>query len=281
MISLKKLFGVIPDKLAIQILFYYHMKKRLNLDNPQTMNEKLQWLKLYNRNELYRTLVDKIAVKKYITDNIGEQYIAPLLGVWDKFDDIDFSSLPDQFVLKTNNGSGNHGVIVVSDKNNFDKDKARRALEKSLQSNVYSVYREWPYKDMDAKIFGEAYLGKDLIDYKFYCFNGVADSVMVCIERNTGSPKFYFFDKDWKLCRYNKRGKEAPADFTLPKPSCIDEMFKLAEKLSTGMPFVRMDFYEVEGKIYFGEFTFFPLSGLDKNRLPEADQYFGSKIKLN
>lgn len=244
------------------------------------MNEKLQWLKLYNRKEEYRDLVDKVKVKDIVAKKIGEKYVVPLLGVWDSFDEIDFDKLPNQFVLKTNHSGGNTGVVVVQDKSKLNKAEAKTILEKSLKADVYRAFREWPYKDMEKKIFAEAYLGADLVDYKFYCFDGNADCVLLCIDRQVGAAKFYFFDKDWKLCRYNKRGKEAPADFTLPKPEGVDEMFRLASEMSKGFPFVRMDFYDVNGKIYFGEYTFFPASGYDANRLPEADLFFGSKIVL-
>ena len=271
---------IIPDKQQIEWYYRLEMGKSLDLNNPMTMNEKLQWLKLYNRKQNYRQLVDKIKVKKIVSDLIGARYVVPLLGVWDKFDDIDFDSLPDQFVLKTNHSGGNTGVIIVSNKNRLNKDEAKQKLEKSLKSDIYKAYREWPYKDMDKKIFAEAYLGNDLVDYKFYCFDGDVDCVLLCIDRQAGNPKFYFFDKNWNLCRYNKRGKEAPADFSLPKPKGIDEMFELAVKMSKGFPFVRMDFFDVNGRIYFGEYTFFPASGYDYNRLPESDIYFGNKIVL-
>lgn len=271
---------IIPDKQQIKWYYRLEIGKSLDLNNPMTMNEKLQWLKLYNRNQNYRPLVDKIKVKNIVSDLIGARYVVPLLGVWDKFDDIDFDSLPDQFVLKTNHSGGNTGVIIVSDKNRLNKGEAKRRLEKSLKSDIYKAYREWPYKDMDKKIFAEAYLGSDLVDYKFYCFDGDVDCVLLCIDRQAGNPKFYFFDKNWNLCRYNKRGKEAPADFSLPKPKGIDEMFELAAKMSKGFPFVRMDFFDVNGRIYFGEYTFFPASGYDYNRLPESDLYFGNKILL-
>lgn len=244
------------------------------------MNEKLQWLKLYNRKEEYRTLVDKVKVKDVVAKNVGSEYVVPLIGVWDSFDEIDFDKLPDQFVLKTNHSGGNTGVVIVSDKSKFDKAEAKRKLESSLKDDVYKWFREWPYKGMEKKIFAEEYLGSDLVDYKFYCFDGYADCVLLCIDRQVGSPKFYFFDKDWNLCRYNKRGKEAPEGFTLPKPEGIDKMFALASQMSKGMPFVRMDFFDVNGKIYFGEYTFFPASGYDNNRLPESDLYFGKKIDL-
>ena len=139
---------------------------------------------------------------------------------------------------------------------------------------------EWPYRNVERKIFAEEYLGDNLTDYKFYCFNGEADVVLNCIERSTGHPKFYFFDREWNLRRLNKRGKEAPEGFTLPKPEGMDEMFVIAGKLSEGLPFARIDLYNVEGKIYFGEITLFPDSGFDRNRLPEADLYFGEKIEL-
>lgn len=244
------------------------------------MNEKLQWLKLYNRKPEYTTMVDKIMVKEYIANIIGDNYIVPLLGVWDTPDQIDFDSLPDKFVLKTNHSGGNTGVVIVSDKTKTNKDAIKKKLRISLRSDIYRRYREWPYKNVDKKVFAEAYLGDDVADYKFYCYNGYVDAVMICVDRQLGDPKFYFFDKDWKLKRYNKRGKDAPEDFTLPKPDGIDKMFELASILSRNIPFVRVDFYNINGKIYFGEITFFPASGFDKNRLPESDLLFGEMIQL-
>lgn len=271
---------LIPDKFQIECYYRLEMGKKLDLKNPKTMNEKLQWLKLYNRKEEYKALVDKVKVKDIVAQKIGEKYVVPLLGVWDSFDKIDFDKLPNQFVLKTNHSGGNTGVIIVPDKSKFSKEEARMKLESSLKDDIYLRFREWPYKGMEKKIFAEKYLGSDLVDYKFYCFDGETDSVLLCVDRQIGTPKFYFFDKDWNLCRYNKRGKEAPANFTLPKPDGIDEMFQLASEMSKGFPFVRMDFFDVHGKIYFGEYTFFPASGYDYNRLPESDLYFGDKIKL-
>ena len=271
---------IIPDKLQIETYYRLEMGKKLDLNNPRTMNEKLQWLKLYNRKEEYKALVDKVKVKEVVANKIGKEYVVPILGVWDSFDEIDFEKLPNQFVLKTNHSGGNTGVIIVPDKSKFNVSEAKERLENSLKSDVYRNYREWPYKGMNKKIFAEEYLGSDLVDYKFYCFDGDADCVLLCIDRQIGAAKFYFFDKDWKLCRYNKLGKEAPENFTLPKPNGIDQMFRLASEMSKGFPFVRMDFFDVNGKIYFGEYTFFPASGYDYNRLPESDLYFGNKIKL-
>lgn len=266
--------------LYLQICFYLEMGKKLDLKNPKTMNEKLQWLKLYNRKPEYTTMVDKILVKDYVAKIIGEDYIVPLLGVWDSPEQIDFDTLPDQFVLKTNHSGGNTGVVIVKDKSKIDQKAIREKLHVSLKSDIYARYREWPYKNVERKVFAEAYLGDDLADYKFYCYNGYADAVMICIDRQIGDPKFYFFDKEWNLKRYNKRGKEAPADFTLPKPDGVDKMFGLAAVLSKDIPYTRVDFYNVNGQIYFGEITFFPASGFDKNRLPESDLLFGEMIDL-
>lgn len=268
------------DKLYLKIRYYLEMGKRLDLKNPRTMNEKLQWLKLYNRKPEYTTMVDKILVKEYVANIIGEEYIVPLLGVWRSPEEIDFESLPNQFVLKTNHSGGNTGVIIVKDKNKIDRSAIVEKLRASLKSDIYTTFREWPYKNVERKVFAEAYLGDDLADYKFYCYNGYADAVMICVDRQIGDPKFYFFDKQWNLKRYNKRGKEAPADFILPKPDGVDRMFELASVLSKDLPYARVDFYNVNGKIYFGEITFFPASGFDKNRLPESDLLFGEMIKL-
>ena len=277
---LSKLYFLFPDKLYLYLRYYLEMGKPLNLKNPKTMNEKLQWLKLYNRRPEYTQMVDKVLAKDYAERIIGKEYIVPTLGVWNHFDEINFDSLPRQFVLKTNHSGGNTGVVICKDKSNFDRDAAKLKLEKSLEDDISNSFGEWPYKNVQRKILAECYLGDNVPDYKFYCFDGVADVVLFCIERSSGHPKFYFFDKDWKLRRYNKRGKEAPENFTLPKPNGIDVMFELANKLSKGIPFVRVDMYNIEGKIYFGELTFFPASGFDSNRLPEADLYFGEKIIL-
>lgn len=277
---LKRIWFLFPDELYLKIMFYVNMGRRLDLDDPKTMNEKLQWLKLYDRKPEYTSMVDKILVKDYVSKKIGPQYVAPLLGVWDKVEDIDFDSLPDEFVIKANHSGGNLAVLICPDKAALDVRKAKSYLRKSLRYDVYRAYREWPYKNVQKRFFAEEYLGKDLVDYKFYCFNGYVDSVLVCIDRQIGDTKFYFFDREWNLKRYNQRGKAAPADFTLPKPEGIDEMFGLAARLSEGIPFVRVDFYDVNGKVYFGELTFYPSGGFDSKRLPEADLHFGSMINL-
>lgn len=289
-IGRRALFSVSPlvsDEMYLKAMYRWCMGKPLSLKNPVTYNEKLQWLKLHSYNPLYTKMVDKITAKEYAASIIGDQYIIPTIDVWDKFDDIDLDSLPNSFVLKTNNGGGNKGVIVCKDKSIFDRSKARKVLERSLKNSIYRNYREWPYKDVQPKIFAEEFMSDDsvfnrngLTDYKFTCFNGVADNVMVCIDRQDHDTKFYFFSREWELLPLNVRGKNTDPSFKLPKPECMDEMFELASKLSKGIPFLRVDMYCINGTPYFGEATFFPDSGFDANILPETERIFGDKIIL-
>lgn len=422
---LKRFFWWLPDRIYVELLYYFEMGYWLDLKNPKTFNEKLQWLKLYDRKPEYTTMVDKYAVKDYVAGLIGEQYIIPTLGVWDSFDDIDFGSLPDKFVLKTTHGGGGGGVVICRDKAHFDRASAKEKLEQSMKSDIYRGLREWPYKNVpkriiaeklletenndvnDYKFFtfdgkvkflkvdfnrfthhqanyfdpdfnplefgevlcppdadhtfpmpknydkmveivqeltkhfhfvrcdlyninGEIYFGEltfypasglgsfdpkaydeklgkimtlpnrggylidnqnitlritpvvkkqeNIDDYKFYCFDGEAKYVMVCKGRESGV-HFYFFDKDWKLCRINVEGINAPENFTLPKPKNIDKMFEIASRLSKGIPHLRVDLYNVDGDIYFGELTFFTASGFDNGLLPDTDRLFGNLIK--
>lgn len=277
------LYDLLPDKLYLKLLFKKRMGKKLDLKNPRTFNEKLQWLKLYDRKPEYTRIVDKYEAKNYIAEKFGEQYVIPTLGVWDKFEDIDFDKLPDKFVLKCTHDSG--GISICRDRATFDIEKAREIINHNLSCDFYSFGREWPYKNVPKRIIAEAYMtdtpdSSDFTDYKFFCFDGKVDCVMVCLERSSGDTKFYFFDKEWELKRLNIRGKNAPEGFTIPKPEKMDEMFELAAKMSVGMPFVRVDLYQSNGQIYFGEMTFYPASGFDANLLPETDEYFGDLIKL-
>lgn len=272
------------DKQYLKILYRHKTGRTLDFSNPVTMDEKLQWLKIYNKNPEYTTMVDKYLVRQYLRDKLGEEYLVPLVGVWEHFEEIDFDMLPEQFVLKCTHDSG--GLVICRDKGKLDKDLAKKKINNSLKRNYYLNTREWPYKNVKPRIIAEKYIsdskdGNCLTDYKFYCFNGQADSVMLCIDREKGDPKFYFFDKEWNLKRYNQRGKEAPEGFALPKPPMMDEMFSIAEGLSRGIPFVRIDLYCSCGKIYFGEFTFYPKSGFEPNRLRETDLYFGNLIDLD
>lgn len=277
-----------PDKLYLTLLFRFKMGYWMNWKNPKTFSEKLQWLKLYDRKPEYTTMVDKYAVKEYVAKIIGEEYIISTLGVWDRPEDIDWDSLPQKFVLKTTHGGGGSGVVICKDKTAFDREDAIAKLSKSLNECIYKLLGEWPYKDVPKRIIAEEYLSDSseynkggLTDYKFYCFNGKAYKVMLCIDREKNDTKFYSFNKDWNLLRHNKRGLAAPDNFTLPKPPCMDKMFKIAEELSEKIPFARVDLYFVNNKIYFSEITFYPDSGLDSNILSEINKLYGSMIKFH
>lgn len=272
------------DDRYLKRMFKAIMGRELNLQDPQTFNEKIQWLKLYNRRPEYTVMADKYLAREYIREKLGEEYLIPLVGAWDSPDEIDFDALPEKFVLKCNHNSG-VGMYICKDKSKMDINKVKKALRKGLAQDYYLAKREWPYKDVPRKIICEQYMtdgpdSSDFTDYKFFCFDGRVDCVMLCLERSSGDTKFYFFDKNWELKRYNLRGQAAPEGFTLPKPTCMDEMFRIAEQLSVGMPFVRVDLYQSGEQVYFGELTFFPDSGFDPNYLPETNEYFGSLIKL-
>ena len=254
----------------------------LDLKNPQTFNEKLQWLKLHDRNPLYTTLVDKYAVKKWVADKIGKQYIIPTLGVWDRFDEIDFDKLPVQFVLKTTHDSG--GVVICHDKNTFDKQAARKKLEKSLKNNFYYMGREWPYKNVPPRIIAEPFLTDnihtDLADYKFFCFHGVPRYCQVITDRST-SEKVDFFDMDWHHQPFTGLMKPFPPAKQVPsKPVNFDRMKYACSVLSKNIPFVRVDFYEVQDKMYLGEMTFYPASGFGSFSPKEWDKKIGDLLEL-
>ncbi|MBP3376887.1 MAG: glycosyl transferase [Clostridia bacterium] len=277
-------YNNLPDEEFLKRKFKVIFGRELDLKAPQTFNEKLQWLKLYNRRPEYTMLVDKYLVRNYIRERLGEQYLIPLVGAWDSPDEIDFDALPDKFVLKCNHNSG-VGMYICRDKSKMDVEKVKRELARGLAQDYYLTGREWPYKDVPRKIICEKFMSDsegatDFTDYKFFCFGGKVDCVMVCLERSSGDTKFYFFDQNWELKRLNIRGKNAPEGFTIPKPECMDEMFKIAAELSRGMPFVRVDLYQSNGQIYFGEMTYFPDSGFDPNLLAETDMYFGSLINI-
>lgn len=277
-------FNWMPDSWYLRMKYKQCMGCSLNLANPKTFNEKLQWLKLHDRKPEYTMMVDKYAVRKYIADTIDEEYLIPLLGVWDNPDDIDFDALPNQFVLKCNHNSG-LGMCICKDKSKLNIEKVKAGLRKGLAQDYYLTGREWPYKDVKPRIIAEEYMTDspntdEFTDYKFFCFNGKADCVMLCLDRQSGETKFYFFDKKWNLCRYNIRGKNAPEGFTLEKPTNMDKMFEIAEILSKGLAFARIDLYNSNNHVYFGEITFFPDSGFDANLLKETDEYLGKLLVL-
>lgn len=285
-IVLLNLFApIFPDKLFLKLKYRLIMGRNIDFNDPQTFNEKLQWLKLYDRKPEYTVMVDKYKVKEYVERIIGKEIVIPTYGVWNKFEEIDFDKLPNQFVLKCTHDSG--GVVVCKDKAKFNNKLAIKKIKRSFKTNYYYKTIEWPYKNIPKKIIAEQYLSDSteynrggLTDYKFYCFNGKAYKVMLCLDRDKGDTKFYSFDKKWNLLRHNKRGLAAPENFTLPKPPQMDKMFEIAELLSKDIPFVRVDLYFVNNQIYFGELTFYPDSGFDFNILPNIDLLYGSMIDL-
>lgn len=254
---------------------------RLNLKNPKTYNEKLNWLKLYNRNPLYTTLVDKFAVKEYISEIIGKEYVVPTIGVWNHFDEIDFNNLPNQFVLKCTHDSS--GIVICRDKSKLDMESARRIIVRSLETDYYMLAREWPYKNVPRKIIAEPFLQDqygELRDYKFFCFNGVVRLMFVVTDRasSTEETKFDFFDADFRHLPVIQGHPNAR--ITINKPNNFDEMKRLAEILSKDIPHVRVDFYEVNNSILFGELTLFHFGGLVPFLPKEWDLKLGEMLTL-
>ena len=278
---LNEIKKIIPDKVYLKHSYKRIMGKPLNLDNPVTFNEKLQWLKLYDRKAVYTTMVDKYAVKQYVANLIGNQYIIPTLGVWNNFDDIDFDKLPNEFVLKCTHDSG--GVIICKDKNNFDKEKAKDKIEKCLKNNFYYMGREWPYKDVPHRIIAEKYMEDDsgeLQDYKVFNYNGIPRQILVCRDRFLKSGLTEdFFNTEWKHLDI-KRPHHNNSSNEISAPINLKEMLELSAKLSHDIPFLRTDFYEVGNKLYFGELTFYPASGFDGFEPGEWDSKLGNLIKL-
>ena len=278
---IKKMTHLIPDGVYLKLRYKMRMGKKLNLKRPETYNEKLNWLKLNDRRPEYVRMVDKYEVKKYVADKIGEQYIIPTLGVWNSFDEIDFASLPDQFVLKCTHDSG--GLAICKDKSTFNIDAAKVKIEKSLKENYYWHTREWPYKNVQPRIIAEKYmedeLTKELRDYKFFAFDGKVKALFIASERYAADEtKFDFFDENFNHLPFTNGHPNA--EITPAKPANFDEMKTLAEKLSVGIPQVRVDFYEVNGKTYFGELTFAHWGGMTPFKPEEWDYVFGSWIDL-
>ena len=269
----------LTDTLYLRIFFRAKLGYSLDLKNPKTFNEKLQWLKLYDRNPLYTQLVDKYEVRKFVAEKIGEEHLIPLLGVWNNIDKIDFNVLPNQFVLKYTHDSGS--VIICKDKNKIDIEKMKQKLKEMLKIKYFYMWREWPYKNVKPRIIAEKYMGDNFDDYKMFVFNGKPDNVMVCTGRQTGNLQFYFFDLNWNLLRLNYWGLNAPSDFTLPKPEKWDEMIRISKELSRGTHFLRVDLYQKDNQVYFGELTFFPSDGFDAKLLPSTDALFGEKLELH
>lgn len=267
-----------PDKLYIKYLYYFNFGKPLDLKNPRSYNEKCQWLKLYNREPVYTTMVDKYLVKEYVKQRIGEEYVIPCYGMWEKANDIDYNKLPERFVLKCNHDSSS--VIVVREKGAVDKKAIAKKLNKCLRTTYYYGSREWPYKNVKPCIFAEMLLdegtGKELHDYKFWCFNGHPKYMYITNKGKVVKENFY--DMDFNPVDINHGFYRTVPEYK--KPGCFEEMKSLAENLSHGIPFVRVDFFFVNGNVYFSEFTFYDWGGTRPFIPEETDLFLGELIKL-
>lgn len=271
----------IPDKLFLKYQYHYVFGERLNLRHPKSFNEKLQWLKLYDHNPLYTTLVDKYAVKEWVANRIGEQYVIPTFAVYDNAEQIDLSKLPDRFVLKCTHDSGS--VVICKDKRTFDFDAAKQILTQGLKDDFYKKHREWPYKNVPRRIIAEQYMEdsqtSELRDYKFFCTDGICHALFVATERmKNDEPFFDFYDPDFKHLSIIQGHPNNPC--RINKPVSFETMKHLAGVLSQGIPNVRCDFYEVDGKPYFGEMTFYHYSGLVPFNPSEIDFNWGEWIHL-
>lgn len=271
----------LTDKKYLKIKYKLKFGRKLNIKHPKTFNEKLQWLKLYDRNPEYVKMVDKYEVKNYVANLIGEEYIIPTLGVWEKFEDIDFEKLPNKFVLKCTHDSG--GLVICKDKKRFNIEKAKEKINNNLKVNYYYPGREWPYKNVIPRIIAEKYMenddGMELIDYKMMCFNGKCNVVFTCTERFDDSGlKVTFFDTNWKRLPFKRH--YPTSNKKIEKPINFEKMVELSQKLAENIPFVRVDWYEINKKIYFGELTFYPGSGMEEF-VPEIwDTKLGNMLKL-
>ena len=275
----------ISDKRYIEMKYEYKFGKNINLENPQTFNAKLQWLKLYDSNPESTKMLVNYEVKKYISNMIGEEYIIPTLGIYNKFKEINFNGLPNQFVLKCTHDSGS--TIICKDKKKLKQKEVRAKINKALKNNYYYNGREWPYKNVKPRIIVEKYMEDYtgfLIDYKIYAFNGKCDYVMICVDREKENEKtkFIYYDKEWNIKKeLSDDGKKYGDNINLKKPKNLDKMFEIASKLSKDIPFVRVDFYEIDGKLYFGELTFFPSGGFDNKRTREMTKYLDDSLVIN
>lgn len=277
----------LPDAPYLKLLYRFKMGHRLDLKSPKTFTEKIQWLKLYNRKPEYTKMVDKYAVKEYVANLIGEEYIIPTLGVWNKPEDIDWDSLPNQFVLKTTHGGGGGGVIICKDKATFDKTTAIAKLKESMASDIYSGLREWPYKDVPKRIIAEKFMApekspdsvlksSELLDYKFFCFDGEPRFLYIS---DSPSHSLAFLNTDWTLTDFG-RDDYHPLNIIPEKPENLEEMLAIARKLSVGIPHVRVDLYNIDKHIYFGELTLYTCSGYIPFNPKEYDGKLGDFLTL-
>ena len=279
---IKRALRILPDGAYLRLRYYLMFHKPLQLANPQTFNEKIQWLKLHDRKPEYTRMVDKYEAKQYVTEKIGGEYVIPALGVWNHFDEIDFDALPERFVLKCTHDSG--GLVICKDKASLDKAAAKKKIEACLKENYYWDYREWPYKNVKPRIIAEESMEDretgDLRAYKFFAFNGVPRALYVATERQNAETetRFDFFDMEYR--HLDLQNSHPNADVPPQKPEHFDTMKYLAGVLSRNIPQVRVDFYEVNGRVYFGELTFSHMGGLQPFKPERWDKIFGDWITL-
>lgn len=283
MTFLKKSLSFLPDKTYIKLYYRLRVGRPLNTENPTTLNEKLQWLKFNYRFPLQSIVSDKLLVRDYVAEKIGAEYLIPLLGSWENYDDVDFDKLPEQFVLKCNHDSG--GLVVCTDKGKLNHKEAKSKVEKSLKNNFFYIGREYQYRNIKPRIICEQFIsdnGKVPMDYKIYCFNGKPDVILVCRDRfsnNTHRASYFYFDQEWKFQPLNK-GDENLTDVDIPEPKNLDKMIEIAKGLSKDFVFARIDLYNIDGRIYFGEITLSPNSGFDADIKYETDLMFGNKLDI-
>lgn len=294
----KNYLGFLPDRLYLSLRYRFLMGHWINWRNPKTFTEKLQWLKVYDFKPEYTQMVDKLAVKEYVASRIGNEYIIPTIGVWNGVEDIDWESLPDQFVLKTTHGGGSCGVVICTDKACFDKEKAILKLQSSMRSNAGTTFREKPYLDVPRKIIAEKFIVgtkensnskfSDLPDYKFFCFNGEPQFCQVIRDRNSNET-IDFYDMEWNhmpfigLIPVAMNGDKVAknGDKNVAKPIHLEIMKNICRKLSSNIKFARIDLYVVDDKEYFGEITFYPAAGFGKFNPDDWNDRLGDLIQLN
>lgn len=272
----------IPDETYLRWIYYLKTGNRLNVSNPQRYNEKLIWLKLYYRDPMWTIMVDKYGVKQLVSERVGSEYVVPVLGRWNRAEEIEWDKLPNRFVLKTNHDSGNNGVFIIKDKSKIGREKLVRKINASLLRDTSVSGREWPYRDLKRCVFAEQYLEDttgELRDYKFFCFDGEVKYLFIATERQSGGEvKFDYFDADFN--HLDLVQKHPMSGKNIEKPAMFGQMKEIAAKLSKGLQEVRIDLYEVDGRIYFGEYTFFHHDAVVPFHPDKWDFIWGEHIHL-
>ncbi|OLS38885.1 hypothetical protein BTR22_04330 [Alkalihalophilus pseudofirmus] len=274
---IERLSSHLSDELYLKFKYGYLMGEKLNLKNPKTYNEKLQWLKINDRRVEQMQYVDKYEVRAYISETIGEEYLIPLVGVYEQVEQIDWESLPDKCVLKCTHGCGSN--VIIDDKNKLDIKSSERKLKTWMEKNWYWYGREWPYRDLKPKIICEKFLQDNIVDYKVMCFNGEPKLIQIHQDRHNSDHTIDFYDINWKKTEI-KRKNTPSSENILPQPKNLEEMLLLAKELSRNEIHVRVDFYEVSGRIYFGEKTYYSASGFSPFAKKANDDLLGSWIQL-